>query len=150
MKRRAAIALVLAMLSGPAVAQEMRPLNEAVHTAARDYGFIRCSGLFQAQLDWIGTDRAGQGMTNSFTRALEAFWVLALAIRVDDGMGSFEQVAGPTNRDIANVRDLYIARFERNYAIVGQAFGQDALVSADMEYCAVLGRQTIRAVGEVE
>ena len=55
--------------------------------------------------------------------------------------GELEGHVLATVRDARNIADLYLSRFEENYALSGQAFEGDAVVTQDMQYCSELTTQ---------
>ncbi len=59
----------------------------------------------------------------------------AILIAVSEGVGDAEHASQITARDARNIADLYLARFEANYAREGQAFAADAVVRSDVNFC---------------
>jgi hypothetical protein len=117
-------------------AQEMRPLDQQIETAANPYPFVRCGGLYLAMMQWIGAKRMGP---DSFEQSMDAYSsALAAAVlqNVLDGAGDdMEQIAESSTRDAKNIADIYTNRFEKNYAVIGQAFGEDELIKSDLATC---------------
>ncbi len=77
----------------------------------------------------------GDETWNRSRSLLETFmWMAVLQSQSIRG-GSVDQVADTVARDIQNITDLYQARFERNYAVQGQAFGADPVIMGDLQLC---------------
>ncbi|MBW8639456.1 hypothetical protein K1W69_19835 [Hoeflea sp. WL0058] len=144
-KMRLFFIAILLLFSLPSFAQEMRPLADAFRTSAKPYPFVRCGGLYQAFLEWTGKERMGAEVFNLYEASMKEFLAAAVMQSIQDGMTDNLQVAIESNlRDARNIADLYLSRFERNYAAVGQAFGEDHLVSSDMIFCMDLSQKPTR------
>ena len=125
----------IAATAGPSAAQGLRPLAEAVETAAHPYGPARCAGLYQAVMEWVGHDRMGAQAWATADTSRETMILFSAVIAQSIGGGTFEAQLENTVRGVRNIADLYLARMEQNYASSGHAFGEDALIQADLMFC---------------
>ena len=51
---------------------------------------------------------------------------------------SEENSIEPVARDFGLIGNAYGERMDRNYALTGEAFGSDKLISSDIEFCSAL------------
>lgn len=134
----AALLAYTGLFPGLAFAQSMRPLEEAAEEAAAPYLGARCGGLYQALMEWGGRDRLGEELWQSTDAARESAILFSMLVAQRVSGGELEMQIEGTLRDVRNIADLYHQRFEQNYALTGQAFEGDALVTQDMNYCSDL------------
>jgi hypothetical protein len=113
----------------------MRPLREIAQNSARPYAFVRCGGLYQAFLEWTGYERMSEQVWAKMDGARINCLTAAILISVNEGIGDVDVATNVVKRDARNIADLYLARFEANYARDGQAFFEDQLVRSDMAFC---------------
>jgi hypothetical protein len=117
-------------------AQDMKPLEELIDTAAKSYPFARCAGLYQATLEWIGAERMGDDAFQTTDLAYRTVLTVgALVAHQDKIGGTIEHAAKIVNRDARNISNIYIERFQSNYAATGEAFGQDKMFKSDLALC---------------
>jgi hypothetical protein len=136
--RNFALVVASTFIASQAASQEMRPLGKLLQNAATLYPPTRCAGLYQAVMEWTGFERMGEDTWNQTDSHRENFiWV---AVRTSQSLsgGTLEQQAEIVVRDVRNIADIYLERFERNYAAQGQAFGEDALILSDIDLCGTL------------
>jgi hypothetical protein len=123
---------------GQAQAQEMRPLMELMPDAGVQYAPSRCAGMYQAIMEWSGEERLGADTWQQADTVRERFIMLSVQLGQSLTGGTVEQQTKNVIRDVRNIADLYLERMERNYAIRGQAFGDDALIADDIGLCGAL------------
>jgi hypothetical protein len=141
------LAFGVSSLAAAGEAQEMRPLSEVIDSAAAPYPASRCAGFYQALMEWTGENRLDAETWASFDAARTNLILLAFALSLDNGMpGNDEQVLDVVVRDVRNIADLYLARFERNYAAGGEAFGADQSVREDMTLCRAIAESSMGAL----
>jgi hypothetical protein len=127
--------LLLSLSPTSILAQEMRPLTEVAPNSARGYEFVRCGGLYQAVMEWAGRDRLGEDTWNQYDSARTALLLVGVLIYVDNGVGNPDSASQIVARDARNIANLYLARFEANYARQGEMLGGDDLVKSDLVSC---------------
>lgn len=128
--------LLVCSFSTPIYAQELRPLREVFESSANPYKYSRCAGFYLSMLEWMGEERMGAEMTQQTKASYTSLAILALTTMESDGVGTdYDHLLEIFQRDARNIADLYLNRFERNYATVGQAFGEDTLVLDDLDLC---------------
>ena len=119
-----------------AVAQELVPLRETLAESALTYGTVRCAGLYTALLEWMGEATVGVDAAQQTKNNIEFLLLSSVLIAQEvTSSDSIDQIVDYTMRDARNVADLYLLRFERNYAAVGQAWGDDSLTNDDLQVC---------------
>jgi len=128
-------AILAASYAEAGFAKELRPLDELAGSAAPPYPLTRCGALYQAVLEWAGEQRLGPDTWATTDTLREQFLTIAILMASTNGQGPVEQVAPTVARDARNIADLYLERFEKNYAAEGQAFGTDPLVQSDLSLC---------------
>lgn len=129
------VALSASIALGQTNAQEMRPLADLVESAAPPYPTARCGALYQAMMEWTGSERMGPEMWQS-TNTMRENMILASAVVAAAATGvSVDSQVTTTLRDVRNIADLYIERMERNYAVSGQPFFSDQLITEDLDLC---------------
>jgi len=133
-----ACTLILATsFAGNSIAKELRPLEDIAADAARPYSLARCGAMHQAIMEWVGEERLSDNWATS-DAIRERFIIYAIFMASADGQGQPEAIAEFVVRDVRNIADRYLARFEANYASEGQAFGNDAIVQSDLDFCKTL------------
>lgn len=134
--RLASISLLAALSLGKiAPAQEMPPLANVFETAAPIYPYVRCAGLYQAVMEWAGSDRMGAETWKNTETARTNCISAGVIIGMQDGLGPINQATAIVARDTRNVANLYIKRFEANFAREGHAWGKDPIFQSDLEFC---------------
>ena len=135
MIRAAVLTFLLVVHSQPALSREMKPLSEVAVDAAATYAPARCAALYQAMMEWVGFDRMGEEPWENMNLAREGLIMFAAWIGQETSGGTLEHQVELAVRDVRNIADLYLKRLEANYAMEGQAFGQDELVAQDLQLC---------------
>jgi hypothetical protein len=130
-----ALAVIAALSASPVTAQELRPLNDLLDDAASAYAPTRCAGLYHAMMEWAGAERLGEATWNLTDAHRLNFIHLAALVSQSQSGGTFQAQAENVARDVRNIADVYLERFESNYALQGQAFGADPLIQSDFELC---------------
>lgn len=126
---------VLVLMPAMTPAQEIRPLDELLDTAAAPYPATRCAGWYQALMEWDGKERLGEEDWDAMDTRRQRLMLLA-AVQYSQESGSVpEDDVQLVLRDARIIADLYLARMERNYASQGEAFAQDEMIKADMLIC---------------
>ena len=143
------MALMLATAPTPSTAQEMRPLDEVVDTAAAPYPATRCAGWYQALMEWGGKKRFGDEAWAAMDTGRLSLIHIATALFNQTSGDTFEADANIVARDVRNIADLYLARMERNYASQGAAFAQDEMIKTDMLICQELAELSVAYVSEL-
>ena len=143
---------VLALMLMPTIslAQQMRPLDELLDTAAAPYPATRCAGWYQALMEWGGKERLGDEAWATVDTGRLSLFHLATALFNQTSGNTFEADANFVARDMRNIADLYLARMERNYATSGEAFGQDEMIKSDMLICQRLAEMAVAYVSGLE
>lgn len=136
--RAALLALALCVGTQPAQSQEMRSIAEVISIQPAQ-AFIRCAGLYSAIAWWAGADRLGQETMDTTEDAMRTNLANAVVAYQNSGIGAtLDETIQIASRDTNSAYDLYIDRFSRNVAAVGEAFGQDPMVQSDLEVCTLL------------
>lgn len=146
----ACAAVALLLLPTSSTAQEMRPLNEILDTAAAPYPATRCAGWYQALMEWGGKERLGDEGWAAVDNGRQSLMLLATGQFNQTSGNTFETDIEMVLRDVRNIADLYLARMERNYASHGKAFAQDDLIKGDMLICQTLAETAMAYVSELE
>jgi len=123
-------------------AQELKPLVEIIGTdIEKSYPFVRCGAFYQASLEWAGENRVGSEMRSKIKKSIDSLLTVAALLRAKATSESPEWIMQIVYRDTRNIADLYIKRFEANYASEGLAWGNDALWRSDSETCKILSEK---------
>ena len=119
-----------------AIAEEMVPLRKLISLGAENsYPLVRCGGLYLSGLTWAGEDQFGLEATESITETIAYIIGFATDLRTP-ALGS--EAHQSVWRDVRNISDAYLKRYERNYATSGQAWGGDELWDSDTKTCSLL------------
>ncbi len=86
-------------------------------------------------MEWGGETRLGSELWRQTDELRSNFIVIAGLIAQQTQGGTIEDVINGIVRDVRNVADIYLDRFETNYAISGQAIDGDEIVTSDLDYC---------------
>lgn len=132
--------LITLGFAGKMSAQEIKPLEEVAKNSAKAYPLSRCSALYLALMEWSGEERMSAESWSKFDAARENMIVLSAYISQHESGGTFDHWLEMTIRDVRNIADLYLARLEKNYAAVGQAFGEDSLIQSDLTLCTEIAK----------
>lgn len=116
-------------------AQQFQPLDNIQEQVAPAYIPTRCGGLYQAFMEWGGEARLGSDLWRQSDEIRGNFILVAVLMAQEDQGRSTEDVANSVVRDVRNIADIYLERFERNYAVTGQAMAEDTLIVSDLQYC---------------
>ena len=136
MRKIVLIGLSLIGFPAAAFAQEMSPLSELIASGSEEtYPLVRCAGLYLSGLEWAGEDRLGKDTSSQIKSTVAHIVDLAVEMRKKDlGNGAETSVL----RDVRNISDGYLVRYEANYASSGQAWGSDSLWQSDTDVCNLL------------
>lgn len=118
-----------------AAAQQFQRLENIQERVAPSYIPTRCAALHQAVMEWGGETRLGSELWRQTDELRSNFIVIAGLIAQQTQGGTIEDVINGIVRDVRNVADIYLDRFETNYAISGQAIDGDEIVTSDFDYC---------------
>lgn len=140
-RRGGALALAFALCFPHQAASQpqFQPLEELLGTAASTYPFVRCAALYQSVARWAGAARLGQETFDNAVSTSALFLYAAAIILSEETAGPIGTAAENVTRSMEDVVALYIQRFEFNFAIEGQAFANDLVVTSDLELCRLLG-----------
>ena len=143
---------VVALMLAPAIgkAQDMRPLDELLDSAAAPYPATRCAGWYQALMEWGGKERLGDEAWAAMDTGRQSLMLFATGQFNQTSGNTFETDIEMVLRDVRNVADLYLTRLERNYASSGEAFGQDEMIKSDMLICQRLAEMAVSYVSGLE
>lgn len=136
---RAQLGLVAALLLAVSTAQgqELRSLNELLSRPpdqiSPSYPFIRCSALYGAISQRMGTDRMGPDMTRQVEASFRVLATAALALQ--NTSKDLNEAASSLKREQDAIIEVYKARMDRNYTASGQAFMDDKLMTGDLTLC---------------
>lgn len=142
--RCAAMALMLAPTLS--TAQEMRPLDELLDTAAAPYPATRCAGWYQALMEWSGKKRLGDENWAAVDMGRQSLILSATELFNQTSGNTFQMGLEMVLRDVRDIADLYLAQMERNYAFQGEAFAQDEMIKGDMLICQRLAEMAVADV----
>jgi hypothetical protein len=120
-----------------AIAQPFESLEDIQERVALPYIPTRCAALHQAVMEWGGETRLGSELWRQTDELRQNFIVIAALASQQMQGGTAEQVTNSVVRDVRNIADIYLDRFERNYATSGQAFDGDTIIRSDLDYCRV-------------
>lgn len=136
MNWRVAAAYLFFLVPAHASAQELKPLKQAIIDGGEEtYPLVRCAGLFLSVLERAGEERLGKETAEKTEQFVENVMSLAITMR-EPALGKFAQDS--VVKDVQTITIAYMERYSRNYALVGEAFGQDAMWSADRDLCVQL------------
>ena len=134
-------AIVALILAQGDPAQQMQPLPDIVEHVARPYPYERCAVLYQSMMEWAGIDRLGAETWERAESARRSQILHASILSHEVSGGTLEEQVSNVLRRVRHIADLYLTRFESNYAVGGQAFADDRVVTGDLEFCQVLSSQ---------
>jgi len=136
MDLRTILILIAFCLPENAIAEEMVPLRKLIGMGAENsYPLVRCGGLYLSGLTWAGEDAFGLEATDSIKKTIAYIVGFATDLRTPAlGSDAHQSVL----RDVKNMSDAYLKRYESNYTTSGQAWGGDALWASDTETCSLL------------
>lgn len=118
-----------------AAAQQFQRLENIQERVAPSYIPTRCAALHQAIMEWGGETRLGSELWRQTDELRSNFIVVAALLAQQSQGGTIEQVINSIVRDVRNISDIYLDRFERNYAVTGQALDGDEVITSDLQYC---------------
>lgn len=127
-----------ATLASSSKAQQFQRLEAIQEDVALPYIPTRCAALYQAIMEWSGETRLGNELWHQTDEIRSNFIVIAALAAQQSQGGSVEQVTNGIVRDVRNIADIYLDRFEGNYAASGQAFDGDLVIRSDLDYCRVV------------
>jgi hypothetical protein len=127
---------LMVLLGSPAKSEEMIPLADLIANGSEQtYPLVRCAGLYLSGLEWAGEARMGEEATTQTKLVVARLIDLATEMRsVSLGDAASDSVL----RDIRLISDMYLVRYETNYASTGQAWGLDAVWTSDSDVCDIL------------
>ena len=139
-----AVAASLALTTTAVLASDLVPLEEIMQRPSDEvevgYPYVRCAGLFTSVIQYGGTNFPDD-LRSSFVQAATRFSTVAALIRMSDAENRGEAVVAPevfaeqAGSEFGAISDLYVARFQRNFASGGQAFDGDTMFKSDMVMC---------------
>jgi hypothetical protein len=133
---RVSIVIIALLNATPAMA--MDTIESKAATANATFPLIRCAGLYL----WIAQAVGPEGVANGFDKSAQANAVFLLSkasdMRLDDGTDTFDAITS-ASREAQGFATEYTTRAEANDVPPGTAFGDDALVKADLSFCKKLG-----------
>lgn len=141
-------AILVATLASSAAqssrAGEMQPLFDVVAEAATPYGLTRCAALYLSVMEWAGSERMGEENWSAAVQAYETFALSAAVVAHNESGGDLEAHGANIVRQVRTIANLYLERFETNYAVSGQAFAEDLIVASDLTFCQSLAERITR------
>lgn len=99
------------------------------------YPFVRCAGLYEGTMNYIGTAAVGPEVSQQNTVAIIALSFAAMKIRSSKRGGEPEGYLDQVVSDRKRIAGVYEARMKQNYATTGQAFFDDPLIKSDLMLC---------------
>lgn len=128
--------VVMTLCALPAQGEVLVPLDEAIAGgAAPAYPYLRCAGLYFAVAKWGGRQRMGEDWLRNAVQASAQMSALATVIHSRE-IGSSEVEGLSYVTDVRDrIAELYIERWEANYAASGHAWAGDPLFDADSQIC---------------
>jgi hypothetical protein len=113
----------------------MTTLEEALRSGADvSYLPVRCAALFYSIYLYAGETALGEETAARYVQAVETLLRLAAVVRTFSGTPpevASQQVMQEANR----IADLYIERYQANYAARGLPFSPDPIWDADVAVC---------------
>ncbi|WP_373356088.1 hypothetical protein [Pseudoroseicyclus sp. CXY001] len=135
---KGALAL-LALVAAPAAAEELTPFDEAMKTASYAYPFARCAGFYDAIIARSSEAEFGaEGWAMLNTTSEEMILAAALMAGNDDAALDMAAGLAAAYRSAEDWQAQYSARFAENYEASGEIIAGDALLEADLGFCAEL------------
>jgi hypothetical protein len=125
-----------------AAGQELLPLEQLMKRPTdqleASYPFVRCAAYYKGTIEYVGTTNLpSQAVADSHKAStLNAF--AAVKIRAAKRGGSPNDYVDQVMDDVNRIVGAYQARMRRNYAMSGQAFGDDPLITSDATVCKAL------------
>ena len=95
----------------------------------------RCAGAYLAVVNWAGEQRLGAEAYNNTLAVVQAYIVLSISGRVQQRSATDSEASQAVMRDVKNIAEIYVTRFESNYALRGDSMVGDALVENDLALC---------------
>ncbi|WP_040306364.1 hypothetical protein [Ahrensia sp. R2A130] len=106
--------------------------------AEQTYPLARCAALYLSMAQWAGEERLGkQSYANTLAVSRNLLDSLA-KIRSSKGGGSEEETFAAGAREMGIIAQIYLDRFEQNYARTGQAWSSDKVWKEDLDLCKIL------------
>ena len=139
-RTRLVLTAVLALLPVAGQAGDFSSIEESVSAGAEiNYVFERWAALHFAVLNYAGENRFPPEQATAAKDFISKLIALSVVERRKSSKASPEIVQDSVHQDVLRISEIYEARFRKNYAETGQAFMQDALVNADLDFCKYLG-----------
>lgn len=141
-KRRATIALVLALLgctAPAAAAQSVLRASTGSQTEPSPDGsdpFIRCAGLYTAFLQHARS--LAPSVVPAIEGSIKALNIEAAEARAETKGGTRDQYRAAVEGETRAVGTVYVGRLEKNYESSGDPFKGDAMIQNDMKFCKTL------------
>jgi hypothetical protein len=132
------ILLVVAMvLLAPvdATAQRMVPLVEIPNSSPHSYPAVRCAALYHGVMEWVGNGGMEEENWYAMYQARDLMVRFSTLVLNEETGGTLEGSFEATVEEVYQIADRYILRLKRNFALTGQAFGQDAVIEKDLKFC---------------
>ena len=140
-----AFLIALGVTVTPASAEPLTPLLQVMEGDPEiTYPFLRCAGFYQASTEWTGKDRAGPDIVAAIDQNIKNLLYVSILLRLKKSGGNPNEVSRVVLRDTRNIANLYLRRFENNYAETGHAWGKDELWLSDMEACKIVAERARR------
>ncbi len=102
------------------------------------YPLVRCGGFYLSMLEWAGEDVVGPEQSQIVKLTAYNLIHAAASMRAERSETTAQHQVDLALRDVRNISDLYLQRYQDNYAAVGQAWGADALWKDDQAVCSIL------------
>jgi hypothetical protein len=125
-----------------AVSQDLVPLEQVLKRPKDQlepsYPFVRCAAYYKSLLDYIGAKNLSTETVANSHQAATLNGFAAAKLRASKRGGSPTDYVDQVMSDVGRIVSVYDARMRNNYAVSGQAFGGDPVITADGATCKAL------------
>ncbi|MBK5928410.1 hypothetical protein [Rhodobaculum claviforme] len=130
-----AVALGGCLLAAGAEAEDLMPLPDAIRAGADEqYMLVRCAALYYSVYLYGGEAQLGSERAADLETRINLLMRTAALMRIEHGIDS-DAAGTQIMQETSRITDLYIERYQRNYAARGLPFAPDTVWDADMDAC---------------
>jgi len=90
--------------------------------------------LYFSVLDYAGTQAFDEATVEAYKENITNLIALAISIRMSKG-SNFDETQARVHSEVMSLSDIYVKRYQNNYLMEGQAFGNDPLWHSDTQTC---------------
>lgn len=125
-----------------AAGQDLLPLEQLMKRPAdqleASYPFVRCAAYYKSMVEYIGAANLSSQVVADSQKASTLNAFAAVKIRASKRGGTANDYVDQVMEDVNRIASAYQVRMRRNYAMSGQAFGDDPLITGDARVCKAL------------